>query len=112
MKKLIIIHENEQADNNGVKYMNRGPAIDWGIIELQPGQEKPAHYHEKMGETFYVIDGTMTFVLNENELDINKGTAIRLEAYESHGLKNKTDYPAKLIFIKEKYLPEDKVNCS
>ncbi len=108
---MKIIHENEQKDDNGVKYMIRGPDIDWGLITLQSGQEKSPHYHEKMGETFYVIEGTMTFVLKEKDFNALKGTAIRLEAFESHGLKNNTDSVAKLIFIKEKYLPKDKVNC-
>jgi len=108
---MKIINENDQKDDNGVKYMNRGPDIDWGIIILQPGQEKTPHFHEKMGETFYVTEGTMTFLLKDKEIKVPKGTAIRLEAFESHGLKNNTDSPAKLIFIKEKYLPMDKVNC-
>lgn len=108
---MKIINENDQKVDNGVRYMNRGPDIDWGLITLQPGQEKPLHFHEKMGETFYVTEGIMTFVLKDKEINVSKGTAIRLEAFESHGLKNKTDSPAKLIFIKEKYLPNDKVNC-
>ena len=108
---MKIINEYEQKGDNGVKYMNRGPDIDWGLITLQPGQEKPPHFHEKMGETFYVTEGTMTFVLKDEEFNAPKGTAIRLEAFETHGLKNNTDSPAKLIFIKEKYLPKDKVNC-
>ncbi|QEE15170.1 cupin domain-containing protein [Promethearchaeum syntrophicum] len=108
---MKIIFEDKLIDDNGVKYMNRGPDIDWGLITLQPGQEKPPHYHEKMGETFYITEGTMTFVLKDKEFNAPKGTAIRLEAFETHGLKNKTDSQAKLLFIKERYLPKDKVNC-
>jgi len=108
---MKIIFEDKINDDNGVKYMNRGPDIDWGLITLQPGQEKSPHFHEKMGETFYITEGTMTFVLKDKEFNAPKGTAIRLEAFETHGLKNMTDSAAKLIFIKEKYLPKDKVNC-
>ncbi len=82
--------------------MNRGPDIDWGLITIHPGEEKPAHYHESMGETFYVIQGIMTFVLKNEEINLSAGSAIRLEAYESHGLKNDTQTAAKLLFVKEK----------
>lgn len=108
---MKIMSEKEQPISGGVQYMNRGPDIDWGIITLQPGEEKPAHFHERMGETFHVIQGIMTFILQDEEIAIPTGTAIRLEARESHGLLNKEDIPAKMIFVKEKYLPNDKVNC-
>lgn len=108
---MQIVYEKDQKDNSGVKYMIRGPSIDWGIITLQPGQEKPAHLHEILAETFYVTEGTITYVLKGQEIEAPKGTAIRLEAHESHGLKNATSQQASLIFIKEQYLPKDKVDC-
>ena len=37
MKK---IHENDfdyRGGESGVKYLMRGPSIDWGVIKLKPG---------------------------------------------------------------------------
>ena len=109
---MQLMYEKDQEGKGGVKYMIRGPQIDWGIIELAPGNEKPSHYHEHLAETFYVITGTMTFILEDQELDLPAGTAIRLTENKSHGLKNKSqEIPSRVIFIKEQYLPKDKVNC-
>ena len=109
---MQIMYEKDQEDMGGVKYMIRGPQIDWGLIELAPGEAKPPHYHEQLAETFYVMTGTITFVLEDQEVDLPTGTAIRLSARESHGLKNKSQsLHSKVIFIKEQYLPRDKVNC-
>ncbi|MHA1672397.1 MAG: cupin domain-containing protein [Promethearchaeota archaeon] len=108
---MQIVHEKDQEDKDGVKYMVRGPNIDWGTITLQPGQKKSAHFHEILAETFYVTEGVITFILNDQNIDIQAGSAIRLEKTETHGLENRTVAPAKLIFIKEQYLPHDKVNC-
>ena len=109
---MRIIYEKDQEGKGGVKYMIRGPQIDWGVIELAAGEEKPPHYHEHLAETFYVMQGTMTFVLADHEIDLPAGTAIRLIEKESHGLKNKSRAtPSKVIFIKEQYLPSDKINC-
>ncbi|MHA1647169.1 MAG: cupin domain-containing protein [Promethearchaeota archaeon] len=108
---MQIVKGSEQTEHGGVRYMIRGPEIDWGIISLSPGEEKPAHFHEQLAETFYVINGTMTFIIGDKEFDIPTDTAIRLEAKEPHGLKNKSNSElVKVIFIKEKYIPEDKVN--
>lgn len=108
---MQIIKENEMKDNGGVRYMIRGPQIDWGLITLQPGDEKGAHFHNELAETFYIMEGTTTFILADQDLDVQAGTAIRLDVKESHGLKNLGPNPTKMIFIKELYKPEDKVNC-
>ncbi len=108
---MKIVKEQEQKNDGGVVYMIRGPQIDWGTITLQPGEEKGAHYHNELAETFYIMEGTTTFVLADQELDVPAGTAIRLTATESHGLKNKGEVATKMVFIKEEYKPEDKVNC-
>lgn len=107
---MQVVHENP---TESVQYMLRGPSIDWGLITLQPGEELPPHYHEHVAETFYVIEGVITFILQNQEIEIKKGTALRLDKKESHGLTNNhLTQMAKVIFIKEKYLPEDKVNCN
>ena len=107
---MKIVKEDKIEGSGGVKYMIRGPQIDWGTIVLQPGDKKGAHLHNELAETFYIIEGTTTFLLDdEKELDAEAGTAIRLEAKESHGLKNKTNFPTKMVFIKEEYKPDDKV---
>ena len=111
---MQIMYEKDQEGikKGGVTYMMRGPQIDWGVIELAPSEEKSPHYHEHLAETFYVMEGTMTFVLEDQEIDLPTGTAIRLTERESHGLKNKSQIQhSKVIFIKEQYLPKDKVDC-
>ena len=110
---MQIMYEKDQEGKGGVKYMIRGPQIDWGIIELAPGEEKSSHYHEHLAETFYVMTGTMTFIVaGQKEMDLPAGTAIRFTENESHGLKNKSrSLHSKMIFIKEQYLPQDKVDC-
>ena len=37
-------HE-DRFDDNGPKYLARGPRSDFGIVMLQPGQDFPAHKH-------------------------------------------------------------------
>ncbi|GAJ06057.1 unnamed protein product, partial [marine sediment metagenome] len=42
------VNEHEckfRGENWGVKYIIRGPRIDWGIILLKPGQTMGVHGH-------------------------------------------------------------------
>lgn len=106
---------NEQAlayrdGASGVKYLFRGPKIDWGVILLLPGQALGGHYHEQVEETFYVAEGQGTFVVNGVAQVGAPGDAFRMEPGDRHDIRNEGDEPLKLIFIKCPYLPNDKVN--
>ena len=35
----------------GVKYLFRGPHIDWGVLKMKPGDTLGHHYHDRVEET-------------------------------------------------------------
>ena len=86
---------------SGVKYLFRGPQVDWGVILLLPGERLGGHYHEQVEETFYLLSGRVPLV---------PGDAVRLPAPERHDIRNDSGEPAKLVFIKCPYLPKDKID--
>ncbi len=96
--------------DSGVKYLIRGPKIDWGVILLLPGQRLGGHYHEQVEETFYVVEGQGTFVVNEKTYAARPGDVFRMEPKDRHDIHNDSDAPLKLVFIKCPYLPKDKVS--
>jgi mannose-6-phosphate isomerase-like protein (cupin superfamily) len=105
-------HDLEYRDgDSGVKYVIRGPRLEWGVILVKPGSMLGGHYHHEVEETFYVIEGKGTFYVNDQPLDIVSGDALRLEPTERHDVLNSGQGPLKLLFIKCPYLPQDKVVC-
>jgi len=50
-------------------------------------------------------------VVEGGEHRVAEGDAFRLEAKERHDIRNNTQGPIQLLFIKAPWLPEDKVNC-
>ena len=106
------INENEckfRGGDWGVKYILRGPCIDWGVILLKPGQTMGVHGHREVEETFYFIKGSPKMLVNDVEYRIKEGDAFRIEPLEKHDIVNDTHEEVKLIFIKTPYLPEDKI---
>ena len=110
---MQIVYEKEQATKGPVKYMIRGPNIDWGVITLAPGESMTPHFHKEVEETFYILEGVTTILVKDKnqEIEAPAGTAIRLEPTEQHGLKNKGSIHTKMVFIKHIYRPVDKVDC-
>ena len=57
---MEIVREQDQAyrgGKSGVKYLVRGPNIDWGVILFAPGDELGRHLHREVEETFYFVEG-------------------------------------------------------
>jgi len=106
------VNENEREFRGGdwgVKYIMRGPKIDWGVILLKPGQNMGLHGHRQVEETFYFIKGSPKILVDDVEYRVREGDAFRIEPPEKHDIVNDTSGEVKVVFIKTPYLPEDKV---
>jgi len=108
-----IVREQEQpyrGGMSGVKYLVRGPRIDWGVILFAPGEELGRHRHEEVEETFFFVEGRGgRFIVDGAEHPIEAGMALRIEPGEVHNIVNDTDAPLKAVFMKSPYKPKDKV---
>ena len=110
MQKVSEGEFRYRNDSSGVKYLIRGPKIDWGVLLLLPDQTLGGHYHNEVEETFYVIEGEGVFVVNGVEHPTKPGDAFRLEPGDRHDICNRSTEPLKVVFIKCPYLPKDKVS--
>jgi len=89
----------------------RGPSIDWGVILLNPGEfmgEKP-HGHNIVDETFFFVEGDGVMIIDNKEYEAKEGTVFLCEPKEMHNIRNDSDTPIKVVFIKGEYKPEDKI---
>ena len=110
MRKIVEGELAYRDGDSGVKYLLRGPRVDWGVIRLLPGQSLGGHYHRQVEETFYVVEGRGTFIVNEATYLAATGDAFYLEPQDRHDILNDSDQPLKMVFIKCPFLPDDKVN--
>ncbi len=111
---MDIVNEHEQdyrGGASGVKYMFRGPRVDWGVILFAPGEELGRHLHNEVEETFYFVEtGGGRMIVDGKEYPVEAGVAFRIEPGEVHNIVNDSDRPLKAVFIKSAYKPSDKVN--
>jgi quercetin dioxygenase-like cupin family protein len=112
LEKVKESEREYRGGDSGVKYLFRGPRVDWGVILLRPGQGLDGHYHTEVEETFYVLEGEATLYVDNEPHHFRAGDAARLEAPERHRLINNGQQSLKMVFIKCPYLPQDKVLCN
>ncbi|HUX99672.1 MAG TPA: dimethylsulfonioproprionate lyase family protein [Candidatus Deferrimicrobium sp.] len=111
MKKISEKDMEYRDGDSGVKYMIRGPHIDWGLMLLKPNSKMGAHYHKEVEETFYFMEGSGIMIINDQKLQAAEGDAFLVEPTEKHDVENLSNKPLKVLFIKTPYLPKDKVDA-
>ena len=109
MERVNEFDKSFPKGDSGVKYLFRGPNIDWGVLVLKPGESLGKHGHKEVEETFYFPDSAPMFYINDILYRVKPGDAFRIEPSESHHIVNDTERPIKIIFIKHLYRPEDKI---
>lgn len=111
---MEIVREQDQpyrGGTSGVKYLCRGPRIDWGVILFAPGEQLGRHFHREVEETFYFVEGRGgRLIVDDAEHPIQIGAAFRIEPGEVHNIINDTAATLKAVFIKSPYQPKDKVD--
>lgn len=98
-----------RGGDSGVKYLLRGPKLDWGLVKFKPGEELGAHYHNAVEETFYFPDSAPRMIVAGSDMRVRPGDAFRVDPGETHNIVNDTDSDVTAIFIKCPYDPNDKV---
>jgi len=62
---------------------------------LEPNSGGPgAHLHEENDEVFYVIEGTVSFLVGDRWVDAERSTFLRIPAKTMHDFANRTDQKA------------------
>ncbi len=82
-----------KADENETK--EKYSISEWW---LEPNSDGPgAHLHEDNDEVFYMLEGTISFLVGDKWIDANKGSFLRIPANTTHDFKNKTDHKAGVL---------------
>lgn len=96
----------------GVRYLQQGPDLEWGILKMKPGQSSKdygRHIHRVVEETFYLLSGSLKVIINGEEHRLEPGQALVVEPNDYHDLINDTSEDIVALFMKHPYLPEDRI---
>jgi mannose-6-phosphate isomerase-like protein (cupin superfamily) len=80
-----------------------GDRYSVSIWWVDPGKPGPgAHAHAANEELFYVVEGTMTFLVGDRHVDAVAGTFLRIPAGVTHDFENRTTARAGALNV---YIP-------
>jgi quercetin dioxygenase-like cupin family protein len=64
---------------------------------VPPGGGPPAHYHTREEESFYVIEGEITFTVDGKTVVGSPGTFVQIPRGTPHAFKNQSSAPARML---------------
>ena len=82
--------------------MQKNPLFDseklfYDTYCLMPGQQQKLHTHDDSDKIYYVLEGTPSFTIADEERDLGPGTAVIARAGDPHGVRNDTSENAVLL---------------
>ena len=109
---MFKLNENEKEyrfGDSGPKYLMKGPRLNFAVVQFQPGQDFPAHYHNIMEENFYIMEGEIDIVVDDKINHMKKGDFIHIEPGEVHYVKNNSNKKIVMISTLGPFQDSDKV---
>ena len=97
---LHVNGEDTAADGEGYRFLATGEETDgkYATIEaiVPPRSGPPPHIHSREEESFFVLEGEMTFQLGEEQIVAGAGTFLNMPVGSLHCFKNE---PGKHVAI-------------
>ena len=98
----VIIGPGEGHRVGNVEFLARTadtPRFNFGIIEMSPGRRMGAHVHENEDDSFYILEGEMTFVFGYEAAKAPPGTFVVVPPGVSHGFVNDGSVTVRMLNI-------------
>jgi mannose-6-phosphate isomerase-like protein (cupin superfamily) len=71
----------------------------FGFLRVPPNGVFPRHSHPEREEIYYVVSGTGTLMVGDEEATVSVGSVVYISGDVSHGLSNLTDVPLVVIYV-------------
>jgi mannose-6-phosphate isomerase-like protein (cupin superfamily) len=75
------------------------PRFNFGIIEIAAGRELDEHVHAAEDDAFYILEGELTFILDDKEIGARAGTFVLVPPGVTHGFRNDGNVPVRMLNI-------------
>ncbi|MBE1556703.1 helix-turn-helix domain-containing protein [Sporosarcina limicola] len=103
------ITRNKEREEHNYQDMNfkfsnllgnfQNPVFEPIIATLLPGEKQRKPYSHKGQEFLYVLEGTLTVILDDNEHLLHLGDSLHIDSTTPHTWFNASEKPAKLLIV-------------
>jgi len=97
-RKKVLLDEND--------LQSRGVVLQVNIVE--PNSTLVPHYHKKMTEAVFVLDGKASLIIAGENFPMKQGDLQTIQPNQLHTVKNSSNGEFKYLVLKTNFTKEDK----
>jgi mannose-6-phosphate isomerase-like protein (cupin superfamily) len=99
----VVIRPGEGVRAGNVEFLalsEHSPRLNVSVITMAPNAMGPEpHVHADEDDAFYILDGELTFLLDEGEVAAPAGTFVLVPPGVDHTFRNGLDRPTRVLNI-------------
>ena len=101
--RAVVIAPGEGVRLSNVEFLGlseHSPRFNVSVITMASGAQGPeTHVHADEDDAFYILDGELTFELDEGDVQAPQGTFVLVPPGVNHTFMNPLDQPTRVLNI-------------
>lgn len=101
--EAIVVRPGSGVRTGNVEFLamsEHTPRFNLAIIDMAPGRDGPgAHAHNDEDDSFYILEGEITFVVAGEEVVAPQGTFVLVPPGIEHTFANRSSEPARILNV-------------
>lgn len=102
-ERAVVVRPGQGHRVGNVEFLARSadtPRFNLAIITIQPHRDgPPGHVHAAEDDAFYMLEGSLTFTVGDEELTADAGTFVLVPPGVYHTFANRTDKVARFVNV-------------
>lgn len=101
-ERAVIVPPGEGHHVANVEFLARSadtPRFNFSIITKQPGDGPPLHVHPEEDDAFYILEGEIVMIVEEDEIVVGPGTFVLVPPGVGHTFANRTQAVARIVNV-------------
>jgi uncharacterized cupin superfamily protein len=102
-ERVVVVRPDAGHRVGNVEFLARSadtPRFNLSVVAIQPGRDGPgAHAHADEDDAFYMLEGELVFVVEDEEIVAGPGTFVLVPPGLSHSFANRTDAVARFLNV-------------
>jgi mannose-6-phosphate isomerase-like protein (cupin superfamily) len=102
-ERIVVVRPGEGHHVGNVEFLARSrdtPRFNLAVITMQPRRDgPPAHAHAAEDDSFYMLEGELTFLVDDEEVVAGPGTFVLVPPGVPHTFANRGDAVARFVNV-------------